>query len=355
MKIKKKLLLGFGLLFIVVLILGAVSIYYIEIISKTSSITVKNNYQTLTFTREMRSTLDENNLPLTIQAADEFNRSLKKQEHNITEHGEKDATAGVRQLFSSLIDPASNLNQKLDAQRRIRFLLNTIDGLNMNAIVNKNEYTRSTVNKATFYLGGIGFITFLIIFVLIANFPSFILNPLDALTDGLQEVTNNNFDTRLDFKTSEEFTQLSNAFNAMTQKIGEADNTNLTKIISGESRIKILIEAIHDAVIGVDEKDEVLFMNSSASTLIYPGKKDGIDKNPHKSKALLNKILSYKSSETPLKIEAGETILYFDVQSFDIVAPNLKLNTADVVQYAGYPAGRILILSSTRAHAKNKA
>jgi NtrC-family two-component system sensor histidine kinase KinB len=89
MKIKKKLLLGFGLLFIVVLIFGGVALYYIEVISETSNITLKNNYETLTFTREMRSVLDENDLPLNPRASQAFDNALKKQENNITERGEK--------------------------------------------------------------------------------------------------------------------------------------------------------------------------------------------------------------------------------------------------------------------------
>ena len=110
MKIRKKLFLGFGLLFIVVLFFGAVSIYYVEEISETAKVTLKNNYETLTFTRAMRSVLDENDLPLTSRAASTFDNALKKQENNITERGEREATAGVRKDFGLLIDPRLSLN-----------------------------------------------------------------------------------------------------------------------------------------------------------------------------------------------------------------------------------------------------
>ncbi|MDB5111789.1 MAG: fold [Mucilaginibacter sp.] len=352
MKIKNKLLLGFGMIFIVVLILGMVSLYYIEVISKTSSVTLKNNYATLTFTREMRSVLDEHNLPLTPQAADIFSRSLKKQENNITEYGEKEATAGVRKAFSLLIDPASNLNQQLDAQRRIYFLLNRIDDLNMKAIVHKNDYTHSTMSRATIYLGGIGFITFLIIFVLVVNFPGFILNPLLALTEGLQEITNHNFNKRLDFKTSEEFTQLADAYNTMASEIGKTENAHLTKIILGDLRIKTLIEVMEDKVIGVNEKNEILFMNTAATELIYRGQKNVTGKESPESINLLGKILNYKSPEIPLKLEVNGTVSYFCVQSFEINAPNLKFDSAENLQYAAYPAGMILILRAVPAPGK---
>src|SRR5476649_1575709 len=110
MKIKKKLFLGFGLLFIVVLIFGAVSLYYIEVISETANVTLKNNYQTLTFTRTMRSVLDEQELPLNSPGIKTFDEALNKQEHNITEKGEREATSGVRQYFGVLINPSSSVD-----------------------------------------------------------------------------------------------------------------------------------------------------------------------------------------------------------------------------------------------------
>src|SRR5882757_5487390 len=107
MKIKKKLLLGFGLLFIVVLLFGAVSVYYIKVISETANVTLKNNYATLKFTREMRSVLDENDLPLNASASEVFDNALKKQEHNITEPGEAVATHDLRKAFNLLTGPSS--------------------------------------------------------------------------------------------------------------------------------------------------------------------------------------------------------------------------------------------------------
>jgi NtrC-family two-component system sensor histidine kinase KinB len=205
MKIKNKLLLGFGLLFVVVVFFGAVSIYYIEEISENSKITLKNNYETLTFTREMRAVLDENDLPLSPGASATFDNALKKQENNITERGEKEATGNVRKAYSSLIDPSQSIPQKLQDERNIRLYLKTIDGLNMQAIVLKNNYIHSTVSEATFYLGGIVFITFLILFVFIVNFPGFILNPLNKFIEGVQGISQKNYDIRLEFKTSDEF------------------------------------------------------------------------------------------------------------------------------------------------------
>jgi len=346
MKIRKKLFLGFGLLFIVVLFFGAVSIYYVEEISETAKVTLKNNYRTLTFTREMRSVLDEHDLPLTSKAAETFDEALKKQENNITEHGEKEATAGVRKDFGLLIDPAQSQAQKQATERDIRSLLKTIDGLNMNAIVIKNDSTHATVNKATLYLGAMGFITFLILFILIANFPGFIINPLHEFAEGLQEISQKNYDTRLDFTTSNEFAELSRAFNKLAEELGKLENTNATKLLSEEIRIRALIEETQDAIFCTNEKQEILFMNTAAKNVLNLGAKQVIGKTVDElsTKSNLLRVVLDKKDDDPLKVHVDGKTAYFQQKSIEIVVPNLKPNPLDAIQFSGFSAGMIYIL-----------
>lgn len=349
MKIKKKLLLGFGLLFLVVIFFGVVSIYYIEEISEYSKVTLKNNYETLTFTREMHSVLDENDLPLNAQMAQTFDKALKRQENNITEPGERDATANVRKSFGALTNPSLSLNQKLQAERNIRLQLKKIEGLNMHAIVQKNNYIHSTVAKATFYLGAIVFITFLILFVFIVNFPGFILNPLQEFTEAIEQIGQKNYDTRLEFNSGDEFSELAEAFNTMAANLSESENKNLTKIIVKDLQIKTLIEETEDAVIGISEKKEILFINSAAIKILNLDEKRAVGHSADelvKSNNLLKDILENKQLDSILEIEVDGKVSHFQQKSFEIVAPNLKPDLFVTIQYAGFTAGMIYILKN---------
>jgi NtrC-family two-component system sensor histidine kinase KinB len=345
MKIKKKLLLGFSLLFIVVLIFGIVSIYYIKVISETSSITLKNNYATLKFTREMRSVLDENDLPLNSVAINTFDNALKKQENNITEPGESIATSNLRKAFRLLTGSSSNLNQTQQAERDARLQLKNIEGLNMHAIELKNNYTHSTVDRSTFFLGGMVFITFLILFVLIVNFPGFILNPLQELANAFHQISQKNYNARLHFQTSDEFIQLADEFNIMATKLDEEQNADLTKIIAAELRIKMLIEEMPDAVIGLNEKQEILFINEEARRIFNMGKKPVTGQSVaelSKSNKLLKMILDSKGTENSLNTDQPGNDLYFQQKTLEVVVPNLKPNH-DVLDVAGYSAGTIQV------------
>ena len=84
MKIKTKLNLGVGLLFVMILILSLVSAYYIFSIKKDTENILKANYNTLEYSRNMLTALDDidtnENSAIAV-----FETNLKKQIINITE------------------------------------------------------------------------------------------------------------------------------------------------------------------------------------------------------------------------------------------------------------------------------
>jgi len=361
MKIKNKLLIGFGLLFLVVVFFGIVAIYYIEDISEYSKVTVKNNYETLTFTRAMRSVLDENELPLSNKAAGDFENALTKQEHNITEPGEKKATADLRLAFNQLVDPSQSIDKKRLSEKTARLQLSSIEGLNMKAIVDKNNHIHTTVSDATLYLSGIVFVTFLILFVFIVNFPGFILNPLNQFIDGVHEINQKNYDVRMDLQTNDEFALLCSEFNTMASRLNERENQNLTRILSAENQVKIIIEESPDVIIGVDEQQEIIFANKAARKILKLG--DGqVNGKPvkelAKNNSQLRNIIEYKGTGGKFNIPVDGKMTDFKLKRVEIVVPNLRSGEAYTLQFSGFPAGMIYILKASadfKEHGEIKA
>jgi NtrC-family two-component system sensor histidine kinase KinB len=342
MKIKTKLLLGFGLLFLVVVFFGIVAIYYIDAISENSKKTVKNNYETLTFTRDMRSVLDENDLPLSATAVQDFNNALVKQEHNITEPGEKEATGGVRAALGQLTTATVSLSDKQHAERDIRSGLKTIDGLNMNAIIEKSRNIHKTVSDATLILGGIVFITFLILFVFIVNFPGFILNPLHQFVEGIQAINDKDYHSRLELKTNDEFADLAIEFNKMAASMADSQNQSMSRILNCESQLKVIGEEMPGALLALNEKQEILTINTAARKLFDIGEKPVSGHkitNVVKENHLLTSILASKD---------GDKISHYRVKSSEIVIPNLKPEPAGTLQFASLGAGMIYIITEEK-------
>jgi NtrC-family two-component system sensor histidine kinase KinB len=347
MKVRTKLRLGFGFLFIVVLFFGATSLFYIRDISENAKAILKNNYESLSFAREMHTVLDDNDLPLNTLATTKFNNYLLKQEHNITEPGEREITKNLRSTFELFKSSKQNaVNPQF--VRDIRHNLREIERLNMHAIVRKNDNARASVNRATLFLGLVGSFTFLVLFSFSVNFPGFIANPLRALLEGIREIGQKNYNKRLHFEQDDEFAEVANAFNQMATRLNDWENSNLATVISEKRRIETIIEQMQDAIIGINEKEEVLFMNDAARKILNITDDKVIGQNTNqliKSNDLFKSILKDDTTIKPYKIVLNGREAYFQMQSSNIVVPKMG-DTKGVLQVANQSAGKVYILKN---------
>lgn len=100
MKIKTKLNIGVGLLFIMIIVLSVVSAWYINQLKRDTNNILAANYNTLEYSRNMLLALEEiNSDPLAFGV---FEKYLDKQRKNVTEPGEREATEEVVTHFSAL-------------------------------------------------------------------------------------------------------------------------------------------------------------------------------------------------------------------------------------------------------------
>src|SRR5690242_182619 len=101
MRLKTKLSLGLGFLFFVILTFGALSLYYINRLSNDAEKILKNNHESLVYSNNMLRALED--IPQKADAFKTFDENLRKQEANITEPGEKEATQDLRKNFNELL------------------------------------------------------------------------------------------------------------------------------------------------------------------------------------------------------------------------------------------------------------
>jgi sensor histidine kinase regulating citrate/malate metabolism len=104
---------------------------------------------------------------------------------------------------------------------------------------------------------------------------------------------------------------------------------------------------MHDAVIGINENQVILFMNTIAKKILNLGEKQIIGKTVNEltnSSNLLKIILDNKNLADPLKVDLEGKISCFQQKNIEIVVPYIKLNTLDAVQYSAFSAGTIYIL-----------
>ncbi|WP_316822922.1 PAS domain-containing protein [Pedobacter gandavensis] len=268
MKIKNKLRRGFGLLFVVVLLFGGVSLFYMREIAKSSKTILKDNYETLNYTSKMQKILDENHLPLPSEATKQFAAQLAKEKNNITEKGEKEAVLALSSAFATITDPSADLLTRENAVIKAHQQLRTIEEINLDAVSKKHTEAQEEVQNAASYVTLAAAISFLLLFSFMVNLPDMISKPIRVFVQGLKEVSRKNYNHHLSFGPGDEFSELANEYNKMTALLEDTENNYLFEIQSEKVRLKTLIEQITAAVIGVKENEEILFINTAAAEIL---------------------------------------------------------------------------------------
>ena len=260
MKIKTKLTLGVGLLFILIILLSIVGAFNINALKSDTENILKANYNSLLYSRNILSVLN-NPSEKTIQVIED---NLKKQENNATEIGELEANLELRNNFEAYKKSNSNSSVQLAIQENLFQIMD----MNMQAIQRKSEVAKTTADKAVFWIVVTGTICFLIAFILLVNLPSNIANPIKELTESIKQIAAKNYSKRVHFESHSEFGELAKSFNSMAEKLEEYNNSNLAKLMMEKKRIETLINNMHDPVIGLDENLKVIFANEEALKII---------------------------------------------------------------------------------------
>ena len=262
MTIKTKVAYGVIFLFVVSFAIGGIGIFYIQQISKESRNIIKDNYESLEYMQEV---IEASDLAITYPDTLSFmERNIRLQENNITEAGELEQTQGLRKAFDKF---KINRNDSI-ALIELKQAAHTISTINMQAIFTKSGIAQDTASRASLYLILISTFVLLIAFTFTLNFPGYIANPIVKLTAGIKSIANKKYEERLTFDRKDEFEELAEAFNLMAEKLDEYEHSNLAKILFEKKRIEIIINMMSDPVVGLDEKNRVVFANNQALNLL---------------------------------------------------------------------------------------
>lgn len=340
MKIKAKLQLGLFFLFSVIVLLGGMGTYYLNQLQADSSKILKDNIESLEYVQGMEEILNTWSSVDTAKHKS-FEVLLDKQAHNVTEVGELEATENLRKAYFEFKKDSSETHFT-----KLNQALFNIAELNQQGIVRKNDLALKTAENASNYLKMVAIVCMLLTFTFIVNFPSYIANPIKELTKGIQAITNKNYEQRLHFSSEDEFGELASAFNSMAEKLNEYEHSNLAKILFEKSRIEAIINNLNDAVIGLDEKNKILFVNIVAIKMLNVKSEDLIGKyapDVALYNDLLRTLLNEKDQNKEIKIYADERESYFTKETLTVES-NQKI------------LGKVILLKNiTRFHELDEA
>ncbi|MBC9911113.1 ATP-binding protein [Chitinophaga varians] len=316
LRLKTKITLGVLFLYIMLLIVSVLGYYYLNRLTDKAKIILKDNYESLEYSKNMLVALED--LPLhRAQALQQFSTNLKRQQANVTERGEYLATTNVATIFEKLQkDSIANPADVTTIKKGIYAIMD----LNMNAIVGKNELVKRTADNALLYIAIISGVCFLLGFTFVYNFPGYIADPINALTEAIKGISNKQYGKRLHFKSNDELGELATAFNTMAQRLDEYEHSNIARITFEKQRAEAVISSLKDATIGFDTQNTVLFANAQALQLLSIPEKELIGHSADdmaKQNDLLRFLIN-PAENVPLKIVVDGKECFFTQEVADI-------------------------------------
>lgn len=316
MKIKTKIKLGIGLLFVLIILLAFFTIRQINSLALASENIIKDNKVTIDHARSMLKALsevDKNKNALMI-----FENYLELQKSNITETGEKELTERLSDYFYLL---KSNYTDTL-AKSKVQTCLFEIIDINLKAIEVKNTIADETANKSILFISFLSMFCFVIALILFITLPGNISNPINELINSIKQIAANDYSQRVNFEGHSELGELAVSFNVMAGKLEEYNNSNLAKLLVEKRITETLINNIQYPIVSLDNNlkiklinDEFLKISELKGTSIIG--KPILELAPEND-FVKQLIIMDSVNESKLSLEKRNSIIHFEKNGKDI-------------------------------------
>jgi NtrC-family two-component system sensor histidine kinase KinB len=253
MTLKRKLSLGLGFLFLIIFSLEIFFSLEIGRLSRDAANIIKDNYNSLVYSRNMLSALEDMrtavsrialnpsedgqtagyDLKLYEAGRAEFERNLGSEKGNITEIQERDYVGSLDKGYGLFTDIAAQIMQAKGgggvffgefqpAFSQLRHTIGSIFDLNMQAVERKNQ--RAARDSATIInlTAGIGVVCAILAFVYFWYFPFYVSNTLAYLSERMKKLLEE-AEIKLDLKTNDESFIILQGINLLSNKLAGKD------------------------------------------------------------------------------------------------------------------------------------
>ena len=194
-----------------------------------------------------------------------------------------------------------------------------------------------------FIIGVICIITGIIMWV---RLPASINKPICELTSAIQEIASHNYEKRLQL-SSQEFAEVSKNFNRMAKRLADYHASTLSQMMASKRYMETVINSVREPIVGLDENQNVLFINDEALSVINLRRDDVINKSAQEislhndlirrlTRGLVDFLENTENDvkNEPLKIYADDKESYFQVKYMTICRPT-KVDP-NVMETGGY-------------------
>ena len=250
MVLKTKLSIGLGVLFAVIFALTFFCSYYVDKLSEEADSILKNNYDSIVYSKNMLSSLDDTRTSISSTifnpgdskklsdyyshlfetSRTDFEKNLKAENNNITEIHEKDYVDTLNRdyaVYMNLCDKVKNglgttsmyFNEVLPCYEKLKQSILSINDLNMEAVVRKNMITKQQSSNVKTYMSVTAALCIILAFGYFWYFPFYVSNAVSYLSKRITELLRK-AGIASDIKTNDETYIILQSIKLLEKKLG---------------------------------------------------------------------------------------------------------------------------------------
>ncbi len=339
MKLRTQIFSGFIFILILFLILAGVSIYYLDNVGQASERILEDNYSSVKAAEELivslakvdqilskiclGSNYNEDILLRILEREKEiFSSNLEICKLNVSEVGEQELvnalTTQYRDYEGQLYDfriTSDRVGLYFSVLQRkneiLRESCTKLIDLNHSALSDKDRVVQKLYFNAKVYVFLILILVLIISGLSIYKFPQMIVKPILDITEKIKRIADGDYEQKIQVDSDTELGNLSKAFNIMSVKLKEFEESNLEEIKAQKSRIETIIKSINDGLVILNESKDVILVNDAATMILGMPETQLVGKNANElsqqnsvMRSLLNSL--EQDDNTSSYVDLGE-------------------------------------------------
>ncbi|MCC0178305.1 HAMP domain-containing protein [Waterburya agarophytonicola K14] len=356
MKLRQKILWGYGIALGLILFVGGWGIFNLRRLGRASNAIVEENYRSIIAAEKKIDALERQDSAILLallgneeqargqfrEAEFRFLQAFANSKSNVTIEGEAEIIEALEATYNdylkavrfSTITIQSYDEEVFPLFESVRDLCVDLRELNSETMLDAADRTRWLSIQATWSMAiaGGGAAGLGLIFSLLLS--DRLVKPLRKMTEATESIADGNYNVALPVTSQDELGILATAINSMSEKLQSFRDLNVGKIINEQQRSEAIISSIADGIIVVDDQLKVIALNPAAGEIVKVKPILAVDNhfldvfNNQKFYQYLQetittgKALNLKESENVLTLNRGETTQYYQFQINPVINKN---------------------------------
>lgn len=297
MKLRTKILLGFGATLFLVVVVWLWAIYNLSRLGNTSDAILRENYRSILAAENMIDTMERQDSAILLLLLGyreeglaqfqtneiEFLQWLARAKDNITIDGEAGIVTAIEEGYRAFLVAFARLRDLeitdveaatayyhesvLPQFQTVRDNSIALRELNQQTMVDASQRTQQLAQRAVWSTMAVG-VTATLLGLIFSLWLSWILvSPLRAMARATDRIADGDYDVTLDIQARDEIGQLASKIQTMSYKLKTFHRMNVGQVIEEKRRSEAIIRSIRDGIVVVNADLDIVAINPEAAQI----------------------------------------------------------------------------------------